>query len=198
MRRDFKEPARHRPDLVISAGFMKILGKRFLERFGGRLVNTHPALLPAFPGAHAVREGQLAAGLRPYAPVRYAMDGVALGVIAEPHAGTAVLLDGTNRAVAALRHGLRAIAVTVVRPVVTRPPAADVVPLPEVGVWAEKGPRRELFRNMREELFRPMPEILARAERDVLATLVEEERNGAEGLHVGRAGRLGAFDPAAP
>jgi phosphoribosylglycinamide formyltransferase-1 len=42
------------PDLVVSAGFMKIVGKRFLERFP--MVNTHPALLPAFPGAHAVRD----------------------------------------------------------------------------------------------------------------------------------------------
>jgi phosphoribosylglycinamide formyltransferase-1 len=44
----------HDPDLVVSAGFMKILGPQFLSRFPGRVVNTHPALLPAFPGAHAV------------------------------------------------------------------------------------------------------------------------------------------------
>jgi phosphoribosylglycinamide formyltransferase-1 len=44
------------PDLVVSAGFMKILGPVFLSRFGGRTVNTHPALLPAFPGTHAVRD----------------------------------------------------------------------------------------------------------------------------------------------
>ncbi|UGU34335.1 phosphoribosylglycinamide formyltransferase [Mycolicibacterium smegmatis] len=48
--------AEHHPDLVVSAGFMKILGAEFLSRFPGRVVNTHPALLPAFPGAHAVRE----------------------------------------------------------------------------------------------------------------------------------------------
>ncbi|WP_199268165.1 phosphoribosylglycinamide formyltransferase [Mycolicibacterium smegmatis] len=48
--------AEHRPDLVVSAGFMKILGAEFLSRFPGRVVNTHPALLPAFPGAHAVQE----------------------------------------------------------------------------------------------------------------------------------------------
>ncbi|MGL4304990.1 MAG: phosphoribosylglycinamide formyltransferase [Mycobacteriaceae bacterium] len=42
------------PDLVVSAGFMKILGPQFLGRFSGRVINTHPALLPAFPGAHAV------------------------------------------------------------------------------------------------------------------------------------------------
>ncbi|GAA1594802.1 phosphoribosylglycinamide formyltransferase [Streptomyces globosus] len=48
--------AAHAPDLVVSAGFMKIVGKAFLGRFGGRFVNTHPALLPAFPGAHGVRD----------------------------------------------------------------------------------------------------------------------------------------------
>jgi phosphoribosylglycinamide formyltransferase-1 len=48
--------AAHRPDLVVSAGFMKILGPQFLSSFPGRVVNTHPALLPAFPGAHAVAE----------------------------------------------------------------------------------------------------------------------------------------------
>lgn len=46
--------AAHEPDLVVSAGFMKILGQDFLSRFEGRVVNTHPALLPSFPGAHAV------------------------------------------------------------------------------------------------------------------------------------------------
>jgi len=46
--------AAHEPDLIVSAGFMKIFGPQFLSRFIGRVVNTHPALLPAFPGAHAV------------------------------------------------------------------------------------------------------------------------------------------------
>lgn len=45
-----------RPTLVVSAGFMRILGAPFLARFAGRVVNTHPALLPAFPGAHGVRD----------------------------------------------------------------------------------------------------------------------------------------------
>jgi phosphoribosylglycinamide formyltransferase-1 len=46
--------AAHEPDLIVSAGFMKILGPQFLSRFLGRVVNTHPALLPAFPGSRAV------------------------------------------------------------------------------------------------------------------------------------------------
>jgi formyltetrahydrofolate-dependent phosphoribosylglycinamide formyltransferase len=54
--------AAHGPDLVVSAGFMKIVGPAVLARYEGRLVNTHPALLPAFPGAHAVRDA-LAAGV---------------------------------------------------------------------------------------------------------------------------------------
>nr|WP_280261687.1 phosphoribosylglycinamide formyltransferase [Nocardia abscessus] len=53
----------HEPDLVVSAGFMKLLGPTFLDRFGGRIINTHPALLPAFPGAHGVRDA-LAYGAR--------------------------------------------------------------------------------------------------------------------------------------
>ena len=53
--------AGYEPKLVVSAGFMKVVGKRFLERFA--MVNTHPALLPAFPGAHAVRDA-LAYGVR--------------------------------------------------------------------------------------------------------------------------------------
>lgn len=48
--------AEHRPDWVVSAGFMRLLGSAVLQRFPDRIVNTHPALLPAFPGAHAVRD----------------------------------------------------------------------------------------------------------------------------------------------
>jgi phosphoribosylglycinamide formyltransferase-1 len=51
------------PDLVVLAGFMRIVGEPLLSRYGGRIVNTHPALLPAFPGAHGVREA-LAHGVK--------------------------------------------------------------------------------------------------------------------------------------
>lgn len=46
----------YRPDLVVVAGFMKILGPHFLTAFGRRILNTHPALLPSFPGAHPVAD----------------------------------------------------------------------------------------------------------------------------------------------
>jgi phosphoribosylglycinamide formyltransferase-1 len=55
--------AAYEPDLVVSAGFMKLVGAAFLGRFGGRMVNTHPALLPAFPGMHGVEEA-LAYGVK--------------------------------------------------------------------------------------------------------------------------------------
>ena len=48
--------AAYEPDLIVCAGFMKLLGKSFLARFNGRCLNTHPALLPSFPGMHGVRE----------------------------------------------------------------------------------------------------------------------------------------------
>ena len=47
---------RHQPDLVVLAGFLKLVGADFLDAFGGRCVNTHPALSPAFPGTQAPAE----------------------------------------------------------------------------------------------------------------------------------------------
>jgi phosphoribosylglycinamide formyltransferase-1 len=55
--------AAYRPDLVVLAGFMKLFGDAFLGRFGGRTVNTHPALSPAFPGMHGPAEA-LAYGVK--------------------------------------------------------------------------------------------------------------------------------------
>jgi phosphoribosylglycinamide formyltransferase-1 len=55
--------AEHKPDLVISAGFLKLVGVEFLAAFGDRYVNTHNALLPAFPGIHGPRDA-LAYGVK--------------------------------------------------------------------------------------------------------------------------------------
>lgn len=55
--------AAHEPDLVISAGFLKLVGTAFLKRFGGRYINTHNALLPSFPGIHGPRDA-LAYGVK--------------------------------------------------------------------------------------------------------------------------------------
>jgi phosphoribosylglycinamide formyltransferase-1 len=55
--------AAHSPDLVILAGFMKLVGSAFMARFAQRIVNTHPALSPSFPGMHAPRDA-LAYGVK--------------------------------------------------------------------------------------------------------------------------------------
>ncbi|MFG1926663.1 phosphoribosylglycinamide formyltransferase [Cryptosporangium sp. NPDC048952] len=51
-----EEVASHDPHLVVSAGFMKLVGPAFLSRFQNRMVNSHPALLPSFPGMHGPRD----------------------------------------------------------------------------------------------------------------------------------------------
>jgi len=58
-----KAVTEHQPDLVVSAGFMKILGAGFRDAVGCPMINTHPALLPAFPGVHPVADA-LAYGVK--------------------------------------------------------------------------------------------------------------------------------------
>ena len=73
--------AAHAPDLVVSAGFMKLVGATFLARFGGRMINTHPALLPAFPGMHGPRDA-LAHGVKVTGATVFLVDaGVDTGTI---------------------------------------------------------------------------------------------------------------------
>ncbi|MFG3658216.1 phosphoribosylglycinamide formyltransferase [Streptomyces sp. NPDC047706] len=73
--------AAYEPDLVVSAGFMKILGKAFLTRYGGRCVNTHPALLPSFPGTHGVRDALAYGAKVTGCTVHFVDDGVDTGPI---------------------------------------------------------------------------------------------------------------------
>lgn len=73
--------AAHRPDLVISAGFLKLVGERFLTSFGGRYLNTHNALLPAFPGIHGPSDA-LEYGVKIAGATLFVVDsGVDTGVI---------------------------------------------------------------------------------------------------------------------
>lgn len=55
--------AGYQPDVVVSSGFMRIVSADFIDAFGGKYLNTHPALLPSFPGAHGVRDA-LAYGVK--------------------------------------------------------------------------------------------------------------------------------------
>jgi phosphoribosylglycinamide formyltransferase 1 len=80
------EVAAYEPDLVISAGFMKLLGPNFLDRFEGRIINTHPALLPSFPGMHGPRDA-LAYGVKITGATVFLVDaGVDSGVILDQRA----------------------------------------------------------------------------------------------------------------
>jgi phosphoribosylglycinamide formyltransferase 1 len=73
--------ATYQPDLVISAGFLKLVGPAFLARFGDRYINTHNALLPAFPGIHGPRDA-LAYGVKiAGATLFFVDDGVDTGPI---------------------------------------------------------------------------------------------------------------------
>ncbi len=86
--------AAYEPDLVVSAGFMKLLGPNFLARFGGRTINTHPALLPAFPGMHGPRDA-LAYGVKVAGATVFLVDaGVDTGVVLD-QAVVPVLDDDT-------------------------------------------------------------------------------------------------------
>ncbi|WP_433682652.1 phosphoribosylglycinamide formyltransferase [Nocardia sp. CA-119907] len=88
--------AAYEPDLVVSAGFMKLLGPAFMTRFGGRIINTHPALLPAFPGAHGVREA-LAYGVKVTGSTVHLVDsGIDTGPILAQEA--VPVLDGDDEA----------------------------------------------------------------------------------------------------
>jgi phosphoribosylglycinamide formyltransferase-1 len=53
----------YQPDIVVSSGFMRIVSPEFIDAFDGKYLNTHPALLPSFPGAHGVRDA-LAYGVK--------------------------------------------------------------------------------------------------------------------------------------
>jgi phosphoribosylglycinamide formyltransferase 1 len=73
--------AHYEPDLVVSAGFLRLVGKTFLDRFGGRFVNTHNALLPSFPGIHGPQEA-LEYGVRVTGATLFVVDeGVDTGAI---------------------------------------------------------------------------------------------------------------------
>lgn len=74
------------PDLVVSAGFLRLVGPAFLDRFGGRFVNSHPALLPAFPGRHGPRDA-LAYGAKVSGATLFVVDaGVDTGPIVDQRA----------------------------------------------------------------------------------------------------------------
>ncbi len=71
----------HQPDLVVLAGFMRILPANFVAALKGKLINTHPSLLPDFKGAHAVRDALAAGATKTGVTIHYVDEGVDTGEI---------------------------------------------------------------------------------------------------------------------
>ena len=81
-----EQVAAHEPDLVVLAGFMKLVGPAFLTAFAGRTVNTHPALSPSFPGMRGPAEA-LAYGVKVTGCTLFVVDdGVDTGPIVDQRA----------------------------------------------------------------------------------------------------------------
>ncbi len=93
------------PDVVVLAGYMRLVGSRVLDTFAGRILNTHPSLLPAFPGAHAVQDA-LAHGVRVTGVTIHLVDASLDGGPIVAQEAIPVLLDDD---VAALRERVQAV-----------------------------------------------------------------------------------------
>jgi phosphoribosylglycinamide formyltransferase-1 len=93
------EIERHRADLVVLAGFMRVLTAEFVERYAGRMLNIHPSLLPSFPGLHTHRRA-LEAGVRVHGcTVHFVTPELDHGPIVA-QATIPVLMDDTEEALA--------------------------------------------------------------------------------------------------
>lgn len=116
-----EQVASYEPDLVISAGFMKLVGDAFLRRFDGRMINTHPALLPSFPGMHGPRDA-LAYGVRVTGATVFLVDsGVDTGVILDQAAVTVLDDDTTETLHERIKVEERRLLVETTRRLATRP-----------------------------------------------------------------------------
>jgi phosphoribosylglycinamide formyltransferase 1 len=71
----------HGVELVVLAGYMHLLTESFLRRFPGRVVNVHPSLLPAFPGAHAIEDALTAGATTTGVTVHYVDEGLDTGPV---------------------------------------------------------------------------------------------------------------------
>ena len=94
----------HQPDLVVLAGFMKVLPANFVAALKGKLINIHPSLLPEFRGAHAVRDALQAGATKTGVTVHYVDEGVDTGeiivqseVAIEPNDNEAVLHERVKK-----------------------------------------------------------------------------------------------------
>ncbi len=112
--------ARHTPDLVVLAGFMKLLGPAFLGAFDNRVINAHPSLLPAFPGMHAPADA-LAHGVKLTGCTVFLVDG---GVDAGPIVAQRAVPVADDDDVASLHERIKVVERSLLVDVVTALTAA--------------------------------------------------------------------------
>ena len=93
------------PDLVVLAGFMKILPPNFVQALSPNLINTHPSLLPAFKGAHAVRDALAAGATRTGVTIHVVDEGVDTG----PHLAQAEVQIHPGETEAALHERIKVV-----------------------------------------------------------------------------------------
>jgi phosphoribosylglycinamide formyltransferase-1 len=115
-----EDVAGYQPDLVISAGFMKLVGPEFLARFEGRMINTHPTLLPSFPGTHGPRDA-LAYGVKITGATVFLVDaGIDSGVILDQRAVPVADDDTVETLHERIKVAERELLVTITHQLVTR------------------------------------------------------------------------------
>jgi phosphoribosylglycinamide formyltransferase-1 len=93
------------PDLVVLAGFMKILPPNFVQALSPNLINTHPSLLPEFKGAHAVRDALAAGATRTGVTIHVVDEGVDTG----PHLAQAEVQIHPGETEAALHERIKVV-----------------------------------------------------------------------------------------
>lgn len=109
------EVAAHDPGLVVLAGFMKLVGPKFMKRFDGRIINTHPALSPSFPGMHGPRDA-LAYGVKVSGCTIFVVDdGIDTGPIVAQQAVPVLADDDENSLHERIKSVERALLVDTVR-----------------------------------------------------------------------------------
>jgi phosphoribosylglycinamide formyltransferase 1 len=115
-----EDVAAYQPDLVISAGFMKLVGPEFLARFEGRMINTHPTLLPSFPGTHGPRDA-LAYGVKITGATVFLVDaGIDSGVILDQQAVPVADDDTVETLHERIKVAERELLVTITHQLITR------------------------------------------------------------------------------
>ncbi|QDY89019.1 phosphoribosylglycinamide formyltransferase [Arthrobacter sp. UKPF54-2] len=120
--------AAYRPDVVVSSGFMRIVSADFIDAFGGKYLNTHPALLPAFPGAHGVRDA-LAYGVKVTGcTVHWADAGVDTGPIIAQEAVTVADGDTEETLHERIKTVERRLLVSTLKSLAAAAPAAPAAP----------------------------------------------------------------------